>query len=61
MTWIIKKVNRIPTHCGVAYESVCLLVRGHVIRVWGVGGSVCTLSEVVYMVIPGQVVCYLDS
>ncbi len=34
MTWIIKKVNRIPTHCGVAYESVCLLARGHVIGVW---------------------------
>ncbi len=30
MSWIIKKVNRIPTHCGVAYESVCLLARGHV-------------------------------
>ncbi len=22
-------------HCGVAYESVCSLARGHVIRVWG--------------------------
>ncbi len=22
MTWIIKKVNSISTHCGVAYESV---------------------------------------
>ncbi len=33
VTWIIKKVNRIPTHCGVAYESVRLLARGHVIRV----------------------------
>ncbi len=31
--WIIKKVNRIPTHCVVAYESVCPLARGHVIRV----------------------------
>ncbi len=27
------KVNRIPTHYGVAYESVCSLARGHVIRV----------------------------
>ncbi len=27
--WIIKKVNSIPMHCGVAYESVL----GHVIRV----------------------------
>ncbi len=34
MTLIIKKVNRIPTHCGVAYESVPSLARGHVIRVW---------------------------
>ncbi len=34
VTWIIKKVNRIPTHCGVANESVCSLARGHVIRVW---------------------------
>ncbi len=33
MTWIITKVNRIPTHCGVAYERVCSLARGHVIRV----------------------------
>ncbi len=33
--WIIKKVNRIPTHCGVAYESVHSLSRGHVIRVCG--------------------------
>ncbi len=30
---MIKKVNSIPTHCGVAYESVCSLARGHVIRV----------------------------
>ncbi len=37
MTWIIKKANRIPTHCGVAYESVCSLARGHVIRVWDNG------------------------
>ncbi len=29
MTWIIYKVNRIPTHCGVEYE----LARGHVIKV----------------------------
>ncbi len=34
VTWIIKKVNRIPTHCGVANESVHSLARGHVIRVW---------------------------
>ncbi len=34
VTWIIKNVNRIPTHCGVAYESVGLLARGHVIRIW---------------------------
>ncbi len=33
VTWIIKKVNRIPTHCGVAYESVHSLARGHMIRV----------------------------
>ncbi len=33
MTWIIKKVNRIPTHCGVAYESVRSLARDHMIRV----------------------------
>ncbi len=33
MTWIIKNVNRIPTHCGVAHESVHSLARGHVIRV----------------------------
>ncbi len=33
MTGIIKKVNRIPTHCGVANESVRSLARGHVIRV----------------------------
>ncbi len=32
MTWIIKKVNRIPMHCGVTYESVCSLARGHMIR-----------------------------
>ncbi len=32
MTWIIQNVNRILTHCGVAYESVHSLVRGHVIR-----------------------------
>ncbi len=34
VTWIIKKVNRIPTHCGVAYESVRSLARGHMIKVW---------------------------
>ncbi len=34
MTLIIETVNRIPTHCGVAYHSVNLLARGHVIRVW---------------------------
>ncbi len=33
VTWIIKKVNIIPMHCGVACESVCSLARGHVIRV----------------------------
>ncbi len=33
MTWIILKVNRIPTHCGVAYECVHSFSRGHVIRV----------------------------
>ncbi len=39
MTWTIKKVNRIPTHCGVAYESVHSLSRGHVIIVWPVQSS----------------------
>ncbi len=34
VTWIIKKANRIPTHYGVAYESVCSLARGHVIKLW---------------------------
>ncbi len=34
VTWIIQKVNRILTHCGVAYESVRSLSRGHVIRVY---------------------------
>ncbi len=33
MTWIIQKVNGVPTHCGVAYESVHLLAKGHVISV----------------------------
>ncbi len=33
MTWIIWKVNRIPMHCGAAYESVLSLARSHVIRV----------------------------
>ncbi len=33
LTWIIWKVNRMPTHCGVAYERVCSLAGGHVIRV----------------------------
>ncbi len=33
VTWNIKKVNRIPTHCGVAYESVHSLARSHVIEV----------------------------
>ncbi len=33
VTWIIKKVNTIPMHCGVAYESLLSLARGHVIRV----------------------------
>ncbi len=33
VTWIKEKVNRIPTHCGVTYESVHSLARGHVIRV----------------------------
>ncbi len=39
IAWIIKKVNRIPTHCGVAYESVRSLARGHMIRVWHVINS----------------------
>ncbi len=30
MTWIIQKVNRIPTHCGVAYEGFYSLARSHV-------------------------------
>ncbi len=34
MTWIIKNVNRIAMHCGVAYESVCSFAISHVIRVW---------------------------
>ncbi len=34
VTWIIKKVNRISTHCDVAYENVRSLGRGCVIRVW---------------------------
>ncbi len=34
VTWIIKKVNRIPTYGGVAYESVHLLARGHVTTVY---------------------------
>ncbi len=33
MAWSIKKVNRIPTHCGVVYESVRSLARGHIVRV----------------------------
>ncbi len=32
--WFIKKVNRIPTHCRVAYKSIFSLARGHMIRVW---------------------------
>ncbi len=42
MTLIIKKVNRIPTHCGVAYECARSLARGHVIRVWSC--DVCTMT-----------------
>ncbi len=34
VTWIIKKVNSILTHCGVAYESARSLARDHVIIVW---------------------------
>ncbi len=34
VTWIIQKVNRIPTHCGVAYDSVRSLARGHMITMW---------------------------
>ncbi len=34
MTWIILKVKSIPTHCGVAYESVHTPATGHVMRVW---------------------------
>ncbi len=34
VTWIIWKVNRIHMHCGVVYESVHLLARGHVIRMY---------------------------
>ncbi len=33
VTWIIWKVNSIPTHCGLAYESIHSLARGHMIRV----------------------------
>ncbi len=33
VTWVILKVNRIPSHCNVAYESVCSFARGYVIRV----------------------------
>ncbi len=33
--YIKKEVNSIPTDCGVTYESVCSLARGHMIRVWG--------------------------
>ncbi len=33
MTCIIQKVNTIPMHCVVAYESVHSFARGHVIRV----------------------------
>ncbi len=36
VTEIIWKVNRIPTHYGVAYESVHSLARGHVISVPGI-------------------------
>ncbi len=39
MTWIIYKANRIHTHSGVAYESVHLLARGHMIRVSHVSDS----------------------
>ncbi len=35
MTLIMEKVKSIPVHCGVAYESVHLLARSHVIRVCG--------------------------
>ncbi len=38
MTWIIKKVNRIPKHCDVTYESVCSIARGHMIKVWVLSG-----------------------
>ncbi len=36
MTWIIWKINSIPTHYGVAYESVPshAIVWGHMNRVW---------------------------
>ncbi len=29
VTWIIKKVHKIPTHCGVPYESVSSLAKSH--------------------------------
>ncbi len=59
VTWIIKEVNRIPTHCGVAYVSVCLLARGHVIRVWQADTLICHTTmrrnAINLLYIPGHV------
>ncbi len=37
---IMWKVNIIPTYCGVAYDNVHSLARGHVIQVWVIRHSI---------------------
>ncbi len=62
MTWIIKNVNRIPTHCGVAYESICSLARGHVIGVWWYMAVLYLWMEVILNVYPwGEIFSFFNN
>ncbi len=49
VTLIMRKVNRIPMHCGVAYESVCSLASGHLIRVCIIYAELTLLLYHAYM------------
>ncbi len=61
VTWIIKKFNKISTHCGVAYESVCSLARGHVIRWWCQQWLIFSLWRVNYITVWDNVTFYPSS
>ncbi len=63
VTWIVWNVNRIPMHCGVAYESVHSLARGRNFNNFLNNPGHVTLwcLEVIPVVYARVVICYVKG